>query len=770
MQKPSKKPGRYLLNAVIIVIFILSAVSVYQFSSSKIKKDDSYEVIEDELIVKFKSGRPSDNLSSIYKVKGPREIVRVEKIFKKKIGIEEELDNSYEEKLSSKIYKIKLSSKDNVKKISTRLSRDPNIEYAEPNFRMKVAKVTPNDTYYSLGYQWPLDTIKALDAWDIEKGSGSIVIAVIDTGIDWDHPDLDGHIWVNTADPINGVDDDLNGYIDDYRGWDFVDTTQPVYPGEDGTIEDNNPMDFFGHGTFCAGIIAAETNNSQGIAGTSWNSQIMSIRAGYTGADGQAYLENDDSAKAVSYAAELGADIINMSWGSPVYSIMLEDVMNYAENLGSLLIAASGNSNTSQVFYPAGFSSVMSVSATDQYDSKASFSNYGSWITVSAPGKDICSTNFNNSYGIGDGTSFAAPYACGVAALIKSQNPSWTPNEIWAKLVSSADNIDSVNWGYAGLLGAGRVNALNAVTRATLRLWGADRYDTAIDISKEMYSSGSTNVVLARGDNFPDALAGAGLADSQNAPLLITPKTSLDYDIENEIQRLNPSKVYILGGEGALSATVKSRVENIGFYTERVWGQTRFETCIEIMEKIYNKNSVTKVFIVTGMDFADALISTPAAYKESAPMLLSTSSSLPTSVKTYLSSLPNLNTIYIIGGYSAISSNVENELKAYGSVGRIYGINSYDTSTQVAQTFFSNPEKLVIARADDYPDALCGGPLAIKNDAPALLTSKNNLPTELQNYISSNFSFNPASSVIYILGGTGAISENVVNEIDDIVL
>jgi len=203
------------------------------------------------------------------------------------------------------VRKFRIPQDDNVEKWIEAYKNDPNVEYAEPNYIYKIQATYPNDPKFQDGSEWALNQITdsdidAPEAWDMERGNGRVVVAIVDTGVDWNHPDLEANIWTNPGEiPSNGIDDDRNGFIDDVKGWDFVDTENSVWPGEDGTKEDNNPMDFHGHGTMVAGIVGAVTNNSIGIAGVSWYSKIMPLRAGYAGIDGYAYLEASDAAEAI---------------------------------------------------------------------------------------------------------------------------------------------------------------------------------------------------------------------------------------------------------------------------------------------------------------------------------------------------------------------------------------------------------------------------------------------------------------------------------------
>ncbi|RLF58209.1 MAG: hypothetical protein DRN25_05515, partial [Thermoplasmata archaeon] len=283
----------------------------------------------------------------------------------------------------------------------------------------------------------------APDAWNLTTGRGDIVIAVIDTCVDYSHPDLAENIWINENEILgNSEDDDENGYVDDYYGWDFVN-------------DDNEPLDDYGHGTHCAGIIGAVGNNSIGISGVCWNCSIMPVKC--LNEWGFGYL--DDLIDGIYYAADNGADIISMSWGCTMYSSALEDALNYAYSKGCLLIAAAGNDNTCVKMYPAAYNNVIAASATDEFDERANFSNYGYWVDVSAPGTNILSTLPDATYGNESGTSMACPHVAGIAGLILSKNAGLNQSQVSTILKSAVEPVNSAKY-----VGTGRVNAYQAVS------------------------------------------------------------------------------------------------------------------------------------------------------------------------------------------------------------------------------------------------------------------------------------------------------------------
>lgn len=325
------------------------------------------------------------------------------------------------------------------------------VEYAE-KVPLDQKCLIPNDPSY--GSQWGLTTIGAPTAWNYFSTGSNIVIAIVDDAVERTHSDLSPNLWVNTADPVGGGDNDGNGYVDDVNGWDVG-------------SNDNNPnppSTSYDHGTHVAGISSARSNNSTGVASIGFSCKLMCIKATTTPT---AITNGYDG---IVYAAANGADVINMSWGGPTYTTTGQNVCNYAWDQGCILVAAAGNDNVSSQFYPAAFNNVISVAATTSSDTKASFSNYGSWIDISAPGNNIYSTTVSNTYGNKSGTSMASPMVAGLVGLMWSLNPGMTKTDLINCLYTNATNINSMNPSYIGQLGAGRINAANSMQCVSLTL------------------------------------------------------------------------------------------------------------------------------------------------------------------------------------------------------------------------------------------------------------------------------------------------------------
>ena len=343
--------------------------------------------------------------------------------------------------------------------------------------------VVPNDPVFS-SQIWLLNTsiggrdIRAMAGWYYETGDSNVVVAIGDSGVDWQHPDLggtgpdyvDGNVWTNWAEynGTPGVDDDGNGYVDDIRGWDFVTgVTGEQNPPQDVNTPDNDPMDYGGHGTAVAGCVAAIGDNGIGVVGLAFTSKVMALRIGWTPAGSPTgVVRMDFAASAIDYARLNGAKIFNASWGSSSYTPLILAV-HAAINAGMTIVTAAGNDNDEVASYLAGRSDVLAVAATTSNDSKASFSSYGTWVDVSAPGENILTISYNNGstggpthgYGQISGTSFSSPITAAMAAIVYSANPGISGVDVRDAIKAAVDPIDDVNLPlYAGKLGTGRIN------------------------------------------------------------------------------------------------------------------------------------------------------------------------------------------------------------------------------------------------------------------------------------------------------------------------
>ncbi|MBU1074114.1 S8 family serine peptidase, partial [bacterium] len=332
------------------------------------------------------------------------------------------------------------------------------VRAASPNHVLHLC-VLPNDPM--LSNQWHIQhagdaDIDLPEAWDVATGDPAAVIAVLDTGVDWSHPDLQAAMWINPGEtPGNGIDDDGNGWIDDIYGWDVGNDDNDPRP----EVYLETGIDVGFHGTHCAGIAAAATDNATGVAGAGWGCRLMGLKVN----DSDGYITTEGLAEAMQYAVANGASVVSMSFGGSLADFgFMQALVDDATAAGVVCVAAAGNNNDATPMYPAALDGVISVGATDALNQRASFSTYGAWVDVAAPGQQIWSTVQSNyewdfltqllfmlSYGwdgvnpymYSDGTSMACPLVAGVCALIKSVRPGFTPAEVLQRLVETGDAI-----------------------------------------------------------------------------------------------------------------------------------------------------------------------------------------------------------------------------------------------------------------------------------------------------------------------------------------
>jgi len=409
-----------------------------EIKNSSRKRNHPY--VRDEILVRFKESSSSDSINnSIKSFKGI-----AEKIYK-----------------TNKIVKIKIPRGERVKDVIKRLEKDPNTLYAEPNYLYNF-DIVPNEPDFNLFYNLnntgqlggTIDAdIDAPEAWNFTTGTQDVVVAVIDSGVDYNHADLSQNIWKNPGEiPNNGIDDDNNGFVDDLYGWDF------------GT-NDNDPMDTANHGTHVAGIIGAIGNNSIGTVGINWNVKLMLLKV----ADAYNQVPVSAVIDALEYAISNGARIANNSYGGLPYSQALRDTIQQADGAGILFIASAGNfgiDNDLSPYYPASYDlpNIIAVAATDKNDLLASFSNYGTTsVDLGAPGKSIYSTLPGNTYNYKSGTSMAAAHVSGVSGLLYAMIPDLDHNNAKNFILNSVNQVSSLS---GKCLTGGRLNAWNTLQNA----------------------------------------------------------------------------------------------------------------------------------------------------------------------------------------------------------------------------------------------------------------------------------------------------------------
>ncbi len=405
---------RKTLGVILSILFIFSIFGGSVVSGESIANSSVQDEDNKTILIKFKDDSKSEQTKNSIKEK-----LRLSKLnTKKKIE-------------STKIEVLEVDNQVDLNGLVTELRKDSNIEYAQPDYKLHIDPINPiifpQDMFFD--YQWGLYNhgqnigqegtpgidINVLPAWNITLGSNNIIVGVLDTGIDTNHIELKNNVFVNTSEiPQNGVDDDNNGYVDDVNGWDFANSDNSVF--------DNVNQD--AHGTHVAGIIASD-NDKVGIRGVAPNIRILPLKF-ITGN----YGNTSDAIEAIQYAEKLGVSIINCSWSGYEYNYALKDAI---ENSNILFVCSSGNDGidlSSRKIYPACFNmkNLISVAAIDNKGGLASFSNFGEDICVAAPGVNIVSTVPGNQYMYASGTSMAAPFVTGVAALLLSAKPkmsSW---------------------------------------------------------------------------------------------------------------------------------------------------------------------------------------------------------------------------------------------------------------------------------------------------------------------------------------------------------
>ena len=479
----------------------------------RIVGDDGARMVDGVVIVKFRDpqaisrGVSRTGLSSLDKILGAQDVSAIEQAFplpNRRLGPKGmELQ---------RVYYVRYGSGESPRSVALKLSRDPNVEYAVPQYVHRITGLPaeqsdqagkgtaaiPNDPLYE--YMDHLRRIKAPAAWDVVKGQDAdppVIIAVVDGGTDWEHEDLIDNIWQNLGedadgdghtlewgnggwvlDPgdLNGVDDDdwdgdPTTFVDDLIGWNFVDESGDPAGLESAPFNEE-------HGTAVAGVAAAVTNNGIGIAGASWNARIMAVN---TSCEADGFICYGYAG--VVYAAINGADIINASWGGTYTDLtsleerllleFMRDITDFVSENGGLLVSAAGNdyANFDKMFsLPSSAPHVLVVGATSKAeDGKASYSNYGVSVDIFAPGNYLNTTLPENNYtASASGTSFSTALTSGIAALVKTRFPDLSPDQLAQQVRVTADPIDDDNTTLRGLMGKGRINAYRAVTETTI--------------------------------------------------------------------------------------------------------------------------------------------------------------------------------------------------------------------------------------------------------------------------------------------------------------
>lgn len=750
--------------------------------------------------------------------------------------------------------------------VTKELKAMPGVLSVSPAQKVKLSAVSSvssiTDPHYS--EQWGLSKAEVPKAWNLGATGKGITVAVVDTGVDTNHPDLQDNL--------------VSGYN--------------AITGETGlsAIQDNN-----GHGTHVSGIIAAELNGV-GVVGVAYQAKIMPIKTMDRSGEGT----DDVIADGIVWAADHGAKIINLSLGSDTQEEVLKEAVQYAIDQGCLVVAAGGNKDDSTklttITYPAADPQVLAVTATDANDHLASFSLTGPSADLAAPGTHIVSDYWDNGsgYATSDGTSMAAPFVAGVAALVWSTHPDFSADHIRQVLEDSA--IDLGSPGRDSSFGYGRVDAYWAVkfadqpeslpasanvswaggilqggtttTSASLtipsrafgsdptqnpkvelttptdiaslpsgvnpigqpvsvslgistpvrkqlqlsltpdyktfapdsshlfyiyrwtgkrwlkvgggvssntvtvgitepgiyqigsasipqgnRLAGADRLETAIQISQAGFPDGADTVILARAEDFPDALAGVPLAYKYHAPILLTNSSSLADNVLNEIKRLNPQQIILLGGTGAISGGIEQELQSM-YNITRLGGANRYATAQQIAEAL---GMTGEAVIVNGNNFPDAISMSSIAAQNGVPILLTQSNNVPSETNQALRQFAVSVTV-AVGGEGVISTET---LDFLPNSFRLSGQDRYETAAQVLKAFPPQGGMTFLATGENFPDALTGGVLAALNSTDLVLVSPAGLQGKEKTAMQSWH-----GQKVFAFGGNGVVSDSTLTYVE----
>jgi len=559
------------LKFFLLIFFILAIVLLALPLAVSASSDSSDQIT----LIKFKTNEARDNFvksNSNSEVSKIDRIARVEKV------------NFLEDKWL---------------RVKNVFNRD--IDYIETGQKVKINAI-PNDTYYSS--QRGLSKIKAISAWNITTGNSNQVIAIIDTGVQLDHPDLNTKIWQNEGETSGepDVDDDDNGLVDDEQGWDwvtcesYIPNTPDCQPGHS-KIEDNDPSDEHGHGTSVAGIAAANTNNSVGVAGVNWQAKIMPLRVLNQEGEGMP----DDVALAINYAADFEVGVVNMSLGTPDNFSVMRDAAAYAYDHGTVLVAATGNDSAQSVDYPARYDHVIGVGSISSNGYLSTFTNTGVGLDITAPGENIYTTHLGSVYGgWGQGTSYSSPFVAGAASLILDSQPNLNADQINAKMKALGDSVAGFhNLKYLNLWKALKIKLIKTTTSHTYLVDGTKMYalwPSNVFWQRFGFSSSYVETVsLATLNNFTNkgwlkGLIRAGSSGSvyyidYNRRYKVWPST-IFYKrwgfSSSDVLNVSSSLLSCYNNAGWLSGIVKGETSNQAYYIDRggrkyaIWSSSVF--------------------------------------------------------------------------------------------------------------------------------------------------------------------------------------------------
>ncbi|MBP3950074.1 S8 family serine peptidase [Bacillus suaedae] len=622
---------------------------------------------------------------------------------------------------------------------------DPEVEYVEEEIFYEYTNV--NDTYFD--YQLKdFSLLNVTEAWSLYRPAHQSIVAVLDSGVNINHPDLKEKI---------------------YKPFNVYDSTNIV-------------TDFVGHGTHVAGLVGAQTNNGIGIAAIAKDVLIMPVKVG-----DKRGASNANIVKGIQYAAQNGATIINLSLGGYDYSKAIHDAVKAATEQGILIIASAGNDGVQNKMYPAAYPEVLSVGAVNSSNKQlAPFSNFGDWVNIKAPGVNLYSTcvkgtmepftecQSSNPYLYSSGTSMASPLVASVAAMLKNQAPSLSNKQNRYLLEASAQS-DIIN-----------AQLANDRLHTESRISGKTSSETALALAKYGWQTiGETEliandpklnptlslkqgryIVLASNQSFPDSLAASGLAAKLDSPIALTRSNSIDAELIEALSEYQVTDIIIVGGKAAITEEVETSLRDSGFGVHRISGSNRYETATMINNYVARQNG--EVIIASGQNYPDALSISAYAAKLGIPIVFVEKDRIPHDTKAFLQKY-QFNRAYVIGGTAAISDST---MKQLPNPIRISGTDRYETNIKV-HNYFKNElgEKkgYLLTTGRKFPDALAGGMVSAKESMPILLVEPNRLPSKVKSYLKTEVENSSTKLTFLAIGGRDAISTDVKWQVDQII-
>ncbi|RDW22207.1 hypothetical protein CWR48_00435 [Oceanobacillus arenosus] len=658
------------------------------------------------------------------------------------------------------------------KEVAEEVSTYSEVEKILANETRYLHETTKTDENVSMqnavqNIEWNIDRVGAPEAWSSGFDGTGVVVATIDSGVDWEHPAL--------KEKYRGYNAETGKVNHQYSWFDAVKEKNKV------------PYDPDGHGTHVTGTIVGGEPNGSNQIGVAPGAKWIAVKA--FGDDGSAtdadLLEAaqwilSPTDEAGNERPDLAPDIVNNSWGGGKgHDEWYREVVKAWKAAGIFPVFAAGNTTLNNtggpgsVEVPANYPESFAVGATDQDNHLASFSLLGPSPykeikpDVTAPGVGIRSSLPNSSYGRLNGTSMAGPAVAGVVALLYQAAPDLSIDQMSEILKNTAIRLKDRKYpGYPNNgYGYGLVQAMPALTAVlaagkepVTRIAGYLRYDTAIEVSRNGWNSADT-VILTRGDNFADALAGVPLASKLDAPMLLTPSNKQLYaQTLREIKRLRASNVIILGGEVAVKKAVAEELKKEGINVRRISGNSRADTAALIASEV-SPEGIDKVVIANGYDFPDALSIAAYAAKAGMPILLTESKKLPISTKAAIGKLKAKQTI-VVGGKLVVNESL---MKQLPNAVRISGQDRYKTNIEIAKYFGITNKHMYVATGKNYADALTGAVLAAKNNSAILLVHQT-IPEITSTYIK-----NQALERLTIFGGNVAIKAEQENQLKQLL-